>query len=310
MGRRPRLYGFGASWGVRALLDCAAMKSLGVPETVPDAALIEALRRRTSANQPPCAQTWPVAPPQGFAGLACTRFEISSRGDRVPGHLIEPDRDERARRPLLMLQHGAGGDRHSPYLQVARRWVEAGAAVATIDFPLHGERRSPKLTQRLLESIGRGLEPAVDDADGTHGLWRGFAQQAVADLRAALDHLLSSPRIDAERCAYAAFSLGSIVGSLFLAVDERPRAAALALGGGGFGPADLDPVRFIGALSPRPLLMLNARQDVVVPISAAQALFEAAREPREIEWSDTGHDHLPGAALKRMWTHLRAALEL
>jgi dienelactone hydrolase len=283
------------------------MTSLAAPDTGPDAALIEALRRRTSANQPLCAQTWSTTPPEGFEGLACTRFEISSRGDRVPGHLIEPDRDERAKRPLLLLQHGAGGDRHSPYLQVARRWIEAGAAVATIDFPLHGERRSPKLTQRLVESIGRGLEPV---GDGDQGLWRGFAQQAVADLRATLDHLLSEPRIDGERCAYASFSLGSIVGSLFLAVDERPRAAALALGGGGFGPADLDPTRFIGALSPRPLLMINARHDVVVPASAAQALFDAAREPREIEWSDTGHDHLPGAALKRMWMHLRRTLEL
>jgi len=286
------------------------MTSPAAPATVPDAALIESLRRRTSANQPLSAQTWPTEPPEGFSGLACTRFEISSRGDRVPGHLIEADHDDRMKRPLLLLQHGAGGDRHSPYLQVARRWVEAGAAVATIDLPLHGERRSPKLTQRLVESLGRGLEQTPEAAGDTHGLWRGFAQQAVADLRATLDHLLCAPRIDGSRCAYASFSLGSIVGSLFLAVDERPCAAALALGGGGFGPPDLDPVRFIGAFSPRPLLMLNARHDVVVPAAAAQALFEAAGEPREIEWSDTGHDHLPSAALKRMWTHLRRALAL
>jgi len=286
------------------------MTSQAAPETGPDHSLIEALRHRTAANQPLAAQTWPTAPPVGFDGLSCTRFEISSRGDRVPGHVIEADRDESAKRPLLLLQHGAGGDRNSPYLQVARRWVEAGAAVATIDFPLHGERRSPKLSQRLVDSIGRGLRPAEGGAVDALGLWRGFAHQAVADLRAALDHLLIAPRIDGARCAYAAFSLGSIVGSLFVAVDPRPQAAALALGGGGFGPAELDPARFIGALSPRPLLMLNARHDEVVPAAAAETLFEAAREPREIEWSDTGHDHLPGTAMKSMWTHLRRALEL
>ena len=79
----------------------------------------------------------------------------------MPGHVIEADRDDGTRRPLVLLQHGAGGDRFSPYLQVARRWVEHGAAVATIDFPLHGERRSPKLSERLLQSIALGMDALV-----------------------------------------------------------------------------------------------------------------------------------------------------
>ncbi len=290
------------------LLDCAAMP------TPPPAAeeLVRTLRDRTERVQPLSAQSWPIDPPAGFEGLACTRFELSSRGDRVPGHLLEPDRDPAARRPLVLLQHGAGGDRHSLYLQVARRWVEAGTAVATIDFPLHGERRSPKLSELLLLSISSGVRgegAATGDASADpRALFRGFAQQAVADLRATLDHLLDAPRINGDRCAYAAFSLGSILGSLFLAVDERPRAAALALGGGGFGPTDLDPASYIGAFAPRPLLMINASKDEVIVPAAGEALFAAANEPREIEWYETGHDHLPGVALKRMWLHLSGAL--
>lgn len=284
--------------------------------------LVRDLRERTTRVQALSGQTWEVAPHDGFDGLACTRFEISSRGDRVPGHLIEADRNDGAQRPLVLLQHGAGGDRFSPYLQVARRWVEAGAAVATIDFPLHGERRSPKLSDKLVESIRYGiLSYQTDMASGANqtnvasgaadptALWRGFARQAVADLRATLDFVLDLPRIDGERCSYAAFSLGSILGSLFLAVDERPRCAALALGGGGFGPPDLDPVSYIAAFAPRPLLMVNASQDTVVPPATGNALFDAAGEPREIEWFETGHDHLPGVALKRMWLHLQRALE-
>jgi len=127
------------------LLDCAPMATPSAAHARSDT-LVRELRDRTAASQALCAQSWEVEPPDGFEGLACTRFEISSRGDRVPGHLLEADRDAGARRPLVLLQHGAGGDRFSPYLQVARRWVEEGAAVATIDFPLHGERRSPKLT--------------------------------------------------------------------------------------------------------------------------------------------------------------------
>lgn len=296
------------------LLDCAAMApSPAARASAPD--FVRELRERTEVVQALSGQAWQATPPDGFEGLACTRFELSSRGDRVPGHLIELDRARSARRPLIVLQHGAGGDRFSPYLRVARRWVEEGASVATIDFPLHGERRSPKLSDRLIVSIGRGIrsEAGATPADGADGanaaaLWRGFARQAVADLRASLDYLLAHPRIDSKRCAYAAFSLGSIVGSLFLAVDGRPRGAALALGGGGFGPPDLDPVSYIGALTPRPLLMINARQDTVVPPATSEALFAAAGEPREIEWFDTGHDRLPGVALKRMWLHLQSTL--
>jgi len=241
-----------------------------------------------------------------MGGARQQRFEFASRGDRVPGRLLLPAA-RGGRFPLVLLQHGAGGSKESPYLDAAAGpWVRAGAAVASIDFPLHGERASPKLSGRVLAEIGA----ALGQADGVFPLWVEFVHQAVCDLRRALDALSAHPELEMRRCAYAAFSMGTILGAPFCATDPRPRAAALAIGGGGFGPSEVDPARWIGAFAPRPVLFVNALRDERVPRTASETLFNAAGEPKEIAWFDCGHSELPGAALKRMWTFLRLHLAM
>ncbi len=229
-------------------------------------------------------------------------FELSSRGDRVPGRLLLPPSGE-GPFPLVLLQHGAGGSKDAPYLDAtAGPWVRGGAAVASIDFPLHGERANPKFAARLLsgERSGNGAgELAVE-----------FARQAVVDLRRTLDALQPLPEIDAGRIAYAGFSLGTLLGATFCACDPRPRAAALAIGGGGFGAPEVDPARHIGGFAPRPLLFVNATRDETISRRSAEALFAAAGEPKEIQWFDATHAELPGAALKAMWLFLRHHLDL
>src|SRR5512134_3370424 len=84
----------------------------------------------------------PQAPPAAAADLRSFAFEFSSRGDRVPGRLLLPPRGA-GRFPLVLLQHGLGGSKESAYLDTtAAVWVRGGAAVASIDFPLHGARTS------------------------------------------------------------------------------------------------------------------------------------------------------------------------
>jgi uncharacterized protein len=247
--------------------------------------------------------------PAGHAPIAGTRlqrFEFASRGDRVPGRLLLPEVQGR-RLPLVLLQHGAGGSKESPYLDAAAGpWVRGGAAVASIDFPLHGERASAKLSDRVLADIGAALART----EGVSGLWVDFVHQAVCDLRRALDALATHPELEAMRCAYAGFSMGTILGASFCGTDPRPCAAALAIGGGGFGPSEVDPARWIGRFAPRPVLFVNASRDERVPRAASEALFAAAGEPKEIAWFDCGHSELPGAALKAMWTFLRRHLLL
>jgi fermentation-respiration switch protein FrsA (DUF1100 family) len=178
-------------------------------------------------------------------------------------------------------------------LPVAAPWVRNGAAVASIDFPLHGERTNAKLTELLRGALGVEGE---------------FVRQAVIDLQRALDAAQELPRVDARRIAYAGLSLGSIIGATFCATDPRPRAAVLALGGGGFGPPGVDPTRHVGRFAPRPILFVNASRDERVPRAAAEALYAAAGEPKEILWFDAAHDDLPGRALKAMWLFLQRHL--
>jgi hypothetical protein len=41
-----------------------------------------------------------------------------------------------------------------------------------------------------------------------------------------------------------------------------------------------------------------------------EARFEAAGEPRSLQWFDGGHQTLPGGAMKAMWVFMREHLAL
>jgi dienelactone hydrolase len=247
-----------------------------------------------------------TAPPARIPEARCLGVEFTSRGDRVPGRLLLPLTASEPP-PVVILQHGAHGSKEADYLDVsAGPWVQRGAAVASIDFPLHGERASEKLSQRVLETLApdRGSDPL-----GAR-LWVEFVHQAVIDLRRTLDALEQMADVDARRTTYAGFSLGTILGVPFCAADPRPRAAALAIGGGGFGPPEVDPVRHVGRIAPRPVLFVNATRDERIPRAAAEALHEAARDPKHVYWFEATHSELPGVALKAMWTFLASHLEI
>jgi dienelactone hydrolase len=233
-------------------------------------------------------------------------FELSSQGDRVPGRLLLPADRERPF-PLILAQHGAGGAKDADYMDIAcLPWVRGGAAVASIDFPLHGKRASPKLGERILSLFEARSDLSRFEAE----LWIGFVRQGVIDLRRTLDAVAGLEEIDAGRIAYAGFSLGTILGVPFCAEDGRIKAAALAIGGGGVGPVASDPVGHISRLAPRPVLFVNATRDETIPRESAEALHEAARNPKEVLWFDSTHSELPGAALKAMWRFLGRHLEI
>lgn len=242
-------------------------------------------------------------PPEGWGELRARAFELSSRGDRVQGRLLLPARGS-GPFPVVMLQHGLGGSCRAEYLDATGGpWAQRGVAVASIDFPLHGARADAKLSERLLLAI-RGRE----HRGSTGELVRELFRQAVADLRRTADALEEMPEIDAGRLAYAGFSMGSVIGAVFCAHDPRPRAAALAIAGAGLGPPGLDAPDFIGGIAPRPVLMVNTDRDEIFPRERVLALFDAAREPKDLRWYEGGHADVPGRALKAMWEFLSAQL--
>jgi len=91
-------------------------------------------------------------------------------------------------------------------------------------------------------------------------------------------------------------------------VDERVKVPVIALAGGGlnlmFGLDALaeetsiyfsiiDPINFVEKIAPRPLLMLNAENDEVVPPITTKMLYNKAGEPKEIIWYPTKHRRIP-----------------
>jgi predicted esterase len=243
------------------------------------------------------------APPAAYPELRVQRFEVSSRGDRVLGRLMLPERGSRPF-PLIVLQHGFGGACDADYIDAtAAPWVADGAAVVAIDLPLHGARADRKLAERVREAFGDPMGPMSQ-------LAVEFARQSVIDLERTFDAIASLDVIDPDRCAFAGFSMGAMLGAAWCALDPRPRAVALAVAGGRMLPAGIDPTEYVSRIAPRPLLLVNASRDETIPRAATEALFEAAGHPKEQRWFDAGHSDLPGGALKAMWEFLADPLEI
>lgn len=107
-----------------------------------------------------------------------------------------------------------------------------------------------------------------------------------------------------------------VLGALLAGSDTRVQAPVLVVAGGDWrtvlrdprnpwlpagviGPAHLndsvhvldptDPVHWVGCISPRPVLKVNGDADEVIPVAAADALHNAAREPKQVEWYHGGH---------------------
>ena len=181
------------------------------------------------------------------APLRPHEIEFSSRGDRVTGLLILPAPAAKPA-PLGVAQHALGSSATELVGLLGTGWVEAGAALAALDFPLHGARSDQKLLRMLHEG-----------APGPHrrALAGEFAQQALVDLQRALDALEAQPAIDATRIGFVGFGLGAQIGSALCALDPRPAAAALAPRGSATLASGPDPEAYRARIAPRPLLFVE-----------------------------------------------------
>lgn len=219
----------------------------------------------------------------------------------VPSLLSLPNALVTGKRPAVILLHGMGGDKNQ--LQALAMLLNGkGYTTLAIDIAGHGER--PKV----------GGKPAVEqDLSGI----RTIAAQTVQDLRRAVDYLCSRSDIDPRRIGFVGVSLGGVLGARFLADEPRVAAASLWVAGGDWGTlittsthpfakrfresgetdatkirtilADVDPVPAISHAAPRPLLFLNGATDDVVPKACSDALFVAARDPKERAILPGGH---------------------
>ncbi|OJY04043.1 MAG: hypothetical protein BGP04_01015 [Rhizobiales bacterium 62-17] len=96
------------------------------------------------------------------------------------------------------------------------------------------------------------------------------------------------------------------VGAIYSAPDAVQWYVEAGVGGGWVNQATLrsveysrayEPGAYVSFISPRPLLMIVAREDFVTPTDLALSAFETAREPKKLVLVPGGHFEPYGAAL-------------
>jgi cephalosporin-C deacetylase-like acetyl esterase len=197
--------------------------------------------------------------------------------------------------PTVLLMHGLGDRKTVDYIEAGNKYLlDAGYAVLRLDISNHGDRLK--------------YDYDFDLTDGYRYWTRDLITQTVFDLRRAVDFIQTREELDGNRIGYFGISLGGIIGTIFCSVEERVEVPVIVLAGGNlnlmFGKKALsgdtrdylsiiDPNNFVKEIAPRPLLMINAANDDVVPPICSKLLFKAAKKPKEIIWYPSKHHDLP-----------------
>jgi uncharacterized protein len=207
-------------------------------------------------------------------------LHLGSGGDRVPAIMNVPDGATKEPAPAALLIHGLGSTKEQMAGSIGRSLVRRGIVTLAVDLPLHGARAS--------EGTRASMNPLVVVEQ-----WR----LAIREAHDAILYLAERPEVDATRIGIAGYSLGAYLSLVVAAADPVIRAIVLAAGGD--VPSDIpfaqfvrtifDPRRIVRGIAGRPLLMVNGRFDRRIRPEAAEALFAAAHEPKELQWYDGGH---------------------
>jgi len=218
----------------------------------------------------------------------------STHNERVTGLLSIP-RGKNGSIPVVILLHGLGDRKTVDYIEAGNTLLtKHGYAVLRIDVANHGDRKV--------------YDYDFDLTDGYKYWTRDIISQTVFDLRRAVDFLETRDDLDKDRIGFFGISLGGMIGTVFCSVDNRVAVPVIALAGGNlslmFGVdaitdeakeyfSIIDPINFIAEINPRPLLMINAENDEVIPPITSRMLFKEAREPKQIIWYNSKHRDLP-----------------
>lgn len=221
---------------------------------------------------------------------------------RLNAYLLMPS-GSKGRHPAVIYAHGAGGNRQE-LLDEAMKMADEGAVTLTLDMIYSPSRARP---------LPEGMAGARANSK--------LEQEAVKEVRRAVDLLQSRDDVDGDQIGYVGWSAGARMGALVSGVEHRVKAFDLLAGGAApvsayvsNAPVDLqdelttllektDPIHFVGLAEPSELLFQDGRQDEIVPEAALKALAGAGSEPKEVRWYDSGH--VPST---KMWTDSRSWL--
>lgn len=220
----------------------------------------------------------------------------------INAYLLTPSGSE-GRHPAVIYAHGAGGDRQE-LLGEALEMAGKGAVTLTLEMIYSPERARP---------LPEGMEGARANSK--------LEQEAVKEVRRAVDLLQSLESVDGDEIGYVGWSQGARMGALTSGVEHRIKAFDLIAGGAApvseyvqYAPTELqdelrallektDPLHFVALAKPSELLFQDGREDRVVPEAALKELAEAGSEPKEVRWYDAGH-----VPTSKMWADSRSWL--
>jgi dienelactone hydrolase len=153
----------------------------------------------------------------------------------VPGVLWTPG-SVSAPTPLILLGHPGGLNTMHPRLAGRARHYAAGYgfAAAAIELPGSGDRPRSAAAEQARADLRRAMDAGEPVGEIVDALVLPLAEQAVPELQATLDALLSLPGIDGP----VGYAGGVIAIGIQLAVAE-PRISAAVFFAGSFVPATL-----------------------------------------------------------------------
>ncbi len=224
----------------------------------------------------------------------------SERNNTVHCEYYRPRRQGKV--PGVIVLHILGGD--FPLARVfANMFAEHGVAALFVKMPYYGERRDPANPRRMIS------DNPVETVEGM--------TQAILDIRHAAAFLASREEIDSSELGIFGISLGGITGALAATAEPKLQNVCLLLAGGDIGAVaweareldkirrkwiergrtkeeflalmkNVDPVEYGHNARGRRILMLNAKQDELIPRACTDALWNSFGQP-EIVWYEGTH---------------------
>jgi dienelactone hydrolase len=230
--------------------------------------------------------------------LANQHTLLTVHGRRVPLAWWMPA-DQPGSCPLVLVGHGGSGHKTSSLvLDIVKRMLPAGVAVAAIDGPVHGERREVFVDGPVVRDEFRELWSRGGDVDAM-----------VEDWQAALDYLCQNPRMDQRRVAWYGISMGTAYGLPVVAAEPRIQSAVLGMWGTCRTPSD----RLIADAHriTVPVLFQVKREDAIFTAAGQRDLYDhLASSRKEFVAYDGGHVDPVGEQLddiaRFLLAHLRA----
>jgi len=218
----------------------------------------------------------------------------SEDGVNLTGWIIKPPHPH-SPAPAIIMCHGVGANK-SDFTELAAALARRGYYVLLFDFRAHGESGGSRTSLGYHEQ--KDVAAAVSILRNRSGIDRkrigiyGFSMGgATAILTAARTAAFSAVVADSAFTSLRDQARTAVTG--FYHLPSFPFVNLAVLGYELYFQTSVEhvsPVAVIGNLSPVPILIIAGEGDKLIPAENGRALYDAAREPREL-WIIPGAEH-------------------